>query len=180
MRKTLPLIFLAGALVAAEPVSITEKYRETADKLIAAAMADEQGLHRLQYLCDRIGNRLSGTQSLERAITWAASEMKRSGLENVQTPLVKVPHWVRGNESAVMLAPVAKPLTMIGLGMSVGTPKEGVTADVVVADDFDQLTALGREKVAGKMVLFNPEWRGYGQTVQYRSSVRRVQRNLVR
>jgi hypothetical protein len=170
MKRTLPLIFLAGALVAAEPASITEKYRETADKLIAAAMADEEGLHRLQYLCDRIGNRLSGTPSLERAIVWAASEMKKAGLENVQTPPVKVPHWVRGNESATMLAPVAKPLTMIGLGMSVGTPKGGVTADVVVADDFDQLTSIGREKVAGKIVLFNPEWRGYGQTVQYRTS----------
>ena len=170
MKTSLPLIFLAGALVAAEPDSIAEKYRETADKLIAAAMADEEGLQRLQYLCDRIGNRLSGTPSLEHAIAWAASEMKKAGLENVQTPPVKVPHWVRGNESAVMLAPVAKPLTMIGLGMSVGTPKEGVTAEVVVADDFDQLTALGREKVAGKIVLFNPEWKGYGQTVQYRTS----------
>ena len=59
---------------------------------------------------------------------------------------------------------------MIGLGMSVGTPKEGVTADVVAVDDFDQLTALGREKVAGKIVLFNPEWKGYGPTVQYRTS----------
>jgi len=170
MKKTLPLMFLAGALVAAEPISITEKYRDTADKLIAAAMADQEGLRRLQYLCDRIGNRLSGTQSLERAIAWGAAEMKEAGLENVQTPPVKVPHWVRGNESATMLAPVVKPLTMIGLGMSVRTPKEGVTADVVVADDFDQLTAMGHDKIAGKIVLMNPEWKGYGQTVQYRSS----------
>jgi hypothetical protein len=170
MKKTLPLMFLAGALVAAEPTTITEKYRDIADKLITAAMADEEGLQRLQYLCDRIGNRLSGTQSLERAITWGAAEMKKAGLENVQTPPVKVPHWVRGSESATMLAPVAKPLTMIGLGMSVGTPKEGVTADVVVADSFDELTTMGHDKVAGKIVLMNPEWKGYGQTVQYRSS----------
>ncbi len=161
---------MAGALVAAEPVSIAEKYREPADKLIAAALADEEGLQRLQYLCDRIGNRLSGSASLERAIVWAASEMKKAGLENVQTPPVKVPHWVRGKESAMQLAPVEKPLTMIGLGMSVGTPKDGITADVVAVNDFDQLTALGREKVAGKIVLFNPEWKGYGQTVQYRTS----------
>ncbi len=133
MKSKLPLVFVAGALVAAEPNSITEKYRETADRLIGAAMSDQEGLQRLQYLCDQIGNRLSGTASLEHAITWAASEMKKAGLENVQTPPVKVPHWVRGSESAAMLAPVNKPLTMIGLGMSVGTPKQGVTADVVVA-----------------------------------------------
>jgi hypothetical protein len=170
MRITLPLVLVAGALVAAEPSNITEKYREPANKLIAAALADEEGLQRLQYLCDRIGNRLSGSASLERAIVWAASEMKKAGLENVRTPPVKVPHWIRGQESAVMLSPVDKPLTMIGLGMSVGTPKAGITADVVAVDDFDQLTALGRDKVAGKIVLFNPTWKGYGQTVVYRSS----------
>jgi hypothetical protein len=170
MRITLPLVFVAGALVAAEPGSITEKYREPANQLIAAALADEEGLQRLQFLCDRIGNRLSGSASLERAIAWAASEMKKAGLENVQTPPVKVPHWVRGRESAVMLAPVEKPLTMIGLGMSIGTPKAGITAEVVAVNDFDQLTALGREKVAGKIVLFNPAWKGYGPTVIYRSS----------
>src|SRR5579872_4262011 len=108
MRLTLPLVFVAGALVAAEPSNITETYREPATRLIAAALADQEGIERLQYLCDRIGNRLSGSKSLERAIAWAASEMKMAGLENVQTPPVKVPRWVRGAESAVMLAPVEK------------------------------------------------------------------------
>jgi hypothetical protein len=69
-----------------------------------------------------------------------------------------------------MLAPVEKPLTMIGLGMSVGTPKEGVTGDVVAVSSFDELSALGRDKIAGKIVLFNPAWQGYGQTVIYRTS----------
>jgi len=169
-KLTLVPLFTLGALVATEPTNITEHYRDPAAKLIAAALADDQGLQRLQYLCDRIGNRLSGSASLERAIVWAASEMKKSGLENVQTPPVKVPHWVRGKESATLLVPVEKPLTTIGLGMSVGTPKEGITGDVIVVNDFDQLVALGREKVAGKIVLYNPAWKGYGQTVMYRSS----------
>src|SRR4051794_15891756 len=124
MAKALPLLFAAGVLVAAEPTNISEQYREPAEKLIAAALADTEGLARLQYLCDRIGNRISGSASLERAIEWAASEMRKAGLENVQTPPVKVPRWVRGRESATMLTPVEKPLTMIGLGMSVGTAKE--------------------------------------------------------
>jgi hypothetical protein len=170
MIKTLPLFLMAGVLVAAEPNSISEQYRDPAEKLIAAALADTEGLQRLQYLCDRIGNRVSGSASLDRAIAWAAAEMKKAGLENVQTPPVKVPRWVRGKESAVMLAPVEKPLTMIGLGMSVGTPKEGVTGEVVAVSSFDELTSLGRDKIAGKIVLFNPAWQGYGQTVTYRTS----------
>jgi hypothetical protein len=170
MVKTLPLLFAAGVLVAAEPVNIFEQYREPAEKLIAAALADTEGLARLQYLCDRIGNRVSGSASLERAIEWAAAEMKKAGLENVLTPPVKIPKWVRGRESATVLSPVEKPLAMIGLGMSIGTPKDGITADVVAVSSFDELTALGRDRVAGKIVLYNPSWMGYGPTVIYRSS----------
>ncbi len=150
--------------------NISEKYKDPAQKLIEAALADQEGMQRLQYLCDRIGNRVSGSASLERAIVWAAAEMKKAGLENVQTPPVKVPKWVRGEESATMIEPVHKPLTMIGLGMSVGTPKQGITADVVVVKTFDELAALGKDKVAGKIVLYNPVWEGYGQTVMYRSA----------
>jgi hypothetical protein len=169
MKITLPLLLSAGVLFGADSVNIAETYREPSQKLIAAALADQDGLRRLQYLCDRIGNRLSGSPSLERAIQWAAGEMKAAGLENVQTPPVKVPHWVRGKESATMIEPVLKPLTMIGLGMSVGTPSEGITGNVVAVSTFDELTALGRDKVQGKIVLFNPVWQGYGQTVMYRT-----------
>ncbi len=174
MRKRLPYacvaVLASHLLFAAEPTNIAQQYGATSEKLIKAALNDTEGMERLQYLCDRIGNRLSGSESLERAIDWAAAEMKKAGLENVQTPVVSVPHWVRGKESATLLAPVQKPLTMIGLGMSVGTPAQGISADVVVVNTFDELTALGRGKVAGKIVLFNPDWQGYGQTVMYRAS----------
>ncbi|MDQ1471269.1 MAG: hypothetical protein QOJ99_2749, partial [Bryobacterales bacterium] len=155
MRRTLPLLSIAGALAAAQyasaqPSWIASQYSERSKRLIAAALADQEGLRRLQYLCDRIGNRVSGSESLERAIEWAAAEMKKAGLENVQTPPVKVPHWVRGKESAFLVDPIQKPLTMLGLGMSVGTPAAGITADVVAVNTFDQLTALGRDKVSGK------------------------------
>jgi len=170
MPKSLALFLAATSLFAADPKPISGQYAPVAQKLIAAAMSDGQSLNRLQYLCDRIGNRLSGSASLERAIQWGAAEMKKAGLENVQTPPVMVPHWVRGQESALLLSPVEKPLTMIGLGMSVATPPEGITGDVVLAHTFDELKALGREKVAGKIVLLNPEWKGYGGTVMYRGA----------
>ncbi len=141
-------------------------YRESARRIIEAALADEQGYARLEALCDRIGNRLSGSAALDRAVAWSSAEMKKAGLENVTTIPAKVPHWVRGREAASLTAPVEKKLNILGLGGSVGTP--GVTAEVVPVASFDELERLGRVRVAGRIVLFNVPYRGYGKTVVYR------------
>lgn len=162
-----PLLFLVlcGSLGAAD---LTDQYKPVADKLIDAALADSDGYAKLAYLCDRIGARLSGMPSLDRAIQWASATMKSDGLSNVRVIPVKVPKWVRGAESAQLLTPESKPLHMLGLGMSVGTPKDGITADVVVVEDFDQLQKLGAAGVRGKIVLYNEKWVNYGLTGQYR------------
>jgi len=163
-------IEMSAGLCHGETNGLTDHYRDTADRLIEAALADTEGYAKLTYLCDRIGNRISGSPSLDRAVAWSVEQMKRDGLVNVTTLPVKVPHWVRGRESAKLIAPVEKQLHMLGLGMSVGTPAEGITADIVVVSDFDQLDQLGRERVQGKIVVFNAAYKGYGSTVAYRST----------
>ena len=164
------LVVAAGRCAAADAPNLTEQYRGPAQKLIAAAMADTEGYGRLAYLCDRIGNRLSGSPALERAIQWSAEQMKAAGLSNVRIIPVKVPHWVRGEESARILEPVERRLHALGLGMSVGSPAGGITAEVVAVSDFNELEKLGREKVRGKVVLYNEAYQGYGQTVTYRGN----------
>jgi Iap family predicted aminopeptidase len=163
---------LCALLLAALPAfaATAEPNRATADKLIDAALADDAGLKRLEYLCYRIGNRLSGSQALDKAIAWSSDEMKAAGLANVRTIPVKVPHWVRGHESAEMLEPLAKPLFMLGLGGSVATPPDGITADVVAVSTFDELEKLGRRGVEGKIVLYDAPFVSYGETVKYRSN----------
>ena len=52
--------------------------------------------------------------------------------------------------------------------MSVGTPKEGITAPVVFVHDFAELDALPDAQVKGKIVVFNPGWHGYGVGSMYR------------
>jgi len=158
------------ALSSGRAQNLTEKYRPVADKLINAALADNEGYERLTYLCYRIGSRLSGSASLQRAIEWSAEQMKAAGLSNVRVIPVKVPHWVRGAESARMVAPLDKPLRMLGLGMSIGTEPGGITADVVAVENFDDLAKLGRDKIQGKIVLYNEEYRGYGPTRVYRAT----------
>jgi len=160
-------LLIPVALLAADP-PLSETYKDVSKQIISLALADQDGYAKLSYLCDRIGNRLSGSDSLNAAIAWAAAQMKRDGLENVATPSVKVPHWVRGREEAEMVKPVRHQLTVLGLGGSVATPADGITAEVVPVANFDALNALGREKVAGKIVLFNVPYEGYGKTVVYR------------
>ncbi len=86
------VVFLAGCSLCFAQ-DLADRYRAAAEKLIDAAMADRDGYAKLEYLCDRIGNRLSGSESLERAIEWARDTMQRDGLSNVRTIPVKVPHW---------------------------------------------------------------------------------------
>ena len=59
---------------------------------------------------------------------------------------------------------------MLGLGMSIGTPPGGITADVVAVSTFEELAKFGRAKIQGKIVLYNEEYRGYGPTRVYRST----------
>ncbi len=147
---------------------LATQYKPAADKLITASLADTDGYANLTYLCDHIGKRISGSEPLARAIVWATDLMNREGLQNVHTQPATVPHWVRGQESGGIVTPVVKPFHMLGLGMSVATPPEGLTAQAVVVPDFAALDKLGRAGVQGKIVVFNVPYKGYGQTVQYR------------
>jgi carboxypeptidase Q len=146
-----------------------EEYRERASRIIGAALTDDTAYRRLAWLTDRIGNRLSGSESLSRAVEWAVAEMKRDRLDNVRAEKVMVPHWVRGEESLELVEPVSRKLPMLGLGNSVGTPPEGLTAEAVVVRSFDELEALG-ERVRGKIVVYNVPFTTYGQTVAYRGA----------
>jgi len=167
----IPLAALAlTSILPAQDSNLADQYRDVATRLIDAAMTDQGGMDKLSYLCDRIGNRLSGSPGLEKAIAWAAAQMKDDGPANVLTPHVKVPHWVRGNESAALVEPVVKPLAILGLGGSVATPKKGITAEVVTVSNFDELERKGRAAIQGKIVLYNAPYQGYGRTVVYRHS----------
>lgn len=150
--------------------SIQDKYKPTADQLIQAALADKEAYANLTYLCDHIGKRLSGTAPLDEAIRWGAETMKKEGLSNVHTEPVMVPHWARGAEEGSITAPIHKTLHLLGLGMSVGTPAEGITAPVVVVPSFEAFDALTPEQIKGKIVVFNAPYKGYGQTVMYRAA----------
>lgn len=68
-----------------------------------------------------------------------------------------------------MSSPVSRNVVMLGLGGSVGTPAGGITAQVMVVKNYEELDAR-RAEVPGKIVLYNNPWNySYGNTVMYRS-----------
>jgi carboxypeptidase Q len=157
--------------------SISERYKDQVSKLIDASLATDSAWSRLAYITDTFGPRFSGSQNLEDAIDEIVRMMQKDGFDTVYTEPVKVPHWVRGNESAKMVSPRPRMLPMLGLGGSIATPPEGITAEVIVVDELDSVATLG-ERARGKIVLINQAFeegrgpapfRGYSQTVRIRS-----------
>jgi len=154
---------------------IGERYTAVAAKILAAARADREAYGKLAYLTDRIGHRLSGSASLDRAIAWASRAMMDDG-HVVRTERVMVPHWVRGVEEAALVAPIERPLQLIGLGGSVSTPKGGLLAPVVVVRSWAELEQQAAQ-LKGSIVLFDvalPAYSeengsGYGEAAQFRT-----------
>lgn len=151
-----------------------------------AALSDPYALTELRHLTDNIGPRIAGSPQAQHAVEWVADEMRALGA-TVTIEKTTVPHWVRGEETGALSAwPGATPNTtqkivLTALGSSVATPKEGITAPVVVVDSFADLKALPKDAVKGKILLFNEPFdkelaaqgRGgeaYGQAVMYRGA----------
>ncbi len=150
-------------------LSVMSRYQETANRIIGSAMADKEAWERLTALSSsELAPRICGSEQLQRALNWARDLMTKDGLDNAVLQAVKVPHWVRGEEYVELLGPERKRLDMLGLGGSIGTPPDGITAPVVVVRNFDELEKLGREKVEGRIVLYAVEWDGYSTTSPYR------------
>ena len=161
---------LSGPVRAAVPEEVPARQREAVDRLIGSALTSRWGYDKLADLCDRIGPRLAGSPELDQALAWSETAMKEAGLVNVRREPVSVPAWTRGEERAWIETPVRRGLNLLGLGMSVGTPPGGLTAEVVVVTNWAGLEALGEAGVKGRIVLYDVPFAGYGPTVAYRTN----------
>lgn len=144
---------------------IPPRLRKIADQLMASLTGDKRLYPRLVTLCDTFGPRLSGSENLERALDWIVAELRRDGFSSARGEPVLVPRWTRGEEQLSLLTPQPQRLSVLGLGGSVATPAEGVSAPVVVVQSFAELSPeLARDKI----VLFAPPYSGYESGVLFR------------
>lgn len=124
-----------------------------ATRLIDHILANSQAYDTLSYLTDNIGARLSGSKGAALAVAYTEKRFREWGID-VRREAVMVPHWVRGEERARLVSHNDQRIVLTALGGSVATPAAGLTAEVIEVTSFDQLTALGREKVQGKIVFY--------------------------
>jgi carboxypeptidase Q len=181
MKRIPPVVVCVAAILAALSADAGAQagpgwinaYRDTAARLIKAATADDFAWQRLAEFTDTYGNRLSGSENLTRAIAWAAEAMKKDGLENVHTEKVMVPKWTRGRESAEIIDPPRHALTILGLGGTIATPPNGLEAEVLVVESFNELRTRAAD-AKGRIVLFNEPFTNYADTVTYRTGSARA------
>jgi len=188
MNKLIVLLTLTCLCAGIVPAQQAEYYSgETLnelERLRDAALASEYAYKQTAYLTNNIGPRLTGSPQAARAVEYVADEMRKLGLE-VTLQKLTVPHWVRGEEIGEltrfkgMAEGSVQKIVLTALGGSVATDPTGLRADVVVVSNFEELNQLGREKIEGKIVLFNVKFdrrlaeagvsgNAYGQVTQYR------------
>ena len=154
-------------------------------QLQQAALDSDYAYRQVAHLANNIGPRLSGSAQAAKAVEYVAGELKALGC-NVQLEKTIVPHWVRGEETAALVqfpgqaSNTTQKVILCALGGSVATPESGIEAEVIVANNFDELKLMPRERVVGKIVLFNypfdkrmaaggRSFEAYDQAVVYRS-----------
>src|SRR2546430_1995197 len=168
----------------ATPIVFSAQTLGDLKRLQQAALTSDYAYRQVAHLADNIGPRLTGSAQAAKAVEYVAGELKAIGCE-VQLEKVIVSHWVRGEETAALVqwpgqaAGTTQKIELCALGGSVAT-SDGLTAEVLAARNFEELKSMPREKVAGKIVLFNypfdkqmaAEGRGgeaYGEAVVYRA-----------
>jgi carboxypeptidase Q len=188
----LTTLFLAlGSAISAQqptpqptPQLYSEKTLKEMRLIQQASVESDFAYRQTAYLSNNIGARLSGSPQAQRAVEYVAEQMKKIGLD-VRLEKLTVPHWVRGEEKGElvefegMASGTTQRIVLATLGGSVATPANGLTAEIVVVNSFDELAALDRKRVEGKIVLFNNKFdrelaaagqggAAYGQAVAYR------------
>ncbi|GGG57046.1 M20/M25/M40 family metallo-hydrolase [Bizionia arctica] len=112
----------------------------------------------LDHLSNQIGGRLSGSLNAEKAVEYTKEELEKLGIDKVWLQPVMVPKWVRGAPEFAFIESGFGSTTNVNicaLGGSIATPFGGIKANVVEVKSMEELEALGKENIEGKIVFFN-------------------------
>lgn len=196
-RKIKPLIyysfllcFIAFSHATAQP-NVPAVFKANCDRIIKAALDDSLAWEQLAEICDSYGPRLSGSTNLNLALFHVMRAAQQENLyQNIQLDEVMLPHWVRGKAfcNFISTSPAFKArvgnsgslaedsetdhilnrnIPILALGSSIGTKGDTLHSQFIVIKNFAELDSL-KDKIAGKIVVYNYDYKNYGQAVEYR------------
>lgn len=145
-------VLLAATTVRADNTRIPDAAVHTAEQLRDKALTDDTGYKVVASLTTEVGPRIAGGVNDERGRAWAIAKFKELGYDKVYTEPVSYPLWQRRSEHGAIVAPFAQPLALTALGFSAGTPKGGLTAEVIKFDSLDALKSADPASIKGKIV----------------------------
>ncbi|MCB0285342.1 MAG: M20/M25/M40 family metallo-hydrolase [Calditrichaeota bacterium] len=187
MNRCLKILSLCCLLIWGLPATgfAQMETEENKDEKMVKAIFDEalqsgETYQLLDYLCNTIGPRLSGSENAAKAVQWTRQVMESFPFDNVFLQSVMVPHWERGAKEIAQIVPKSGnrvDLNVLAIGGSVPTADDGILAEVVEVQSLDEVAELGREKIAGKIVFYNRAFdqrvirtgAGYGGAVDQRA-----------
>ncbi len=162
-------------------LSTSTVFSQVDDSIMIKRISDEilsngKAYDNLRHLTKKIGGRLAGSPQMIMAEQWGEQLMRSSGADKVIMQQCKVPHWVRGGEDEAKVTG-GKKLDVVALGNSMGSGKNGVKAEVLLVNSFDDLEKKkdqAKDKIVFYNYKFNPTFvqtfRSYGDASQYRGS----------
>lgn len=187
MNKSVHIVFLLAFLLGgtvflpAGQASVKAQQQDSLQirKIYDEALKNGNSYQWLDYLSNQIGSRLSGSSGAENAVNWTKSQLDSIGLDRVWLQPVMVPKWVRGTPEYAYVETGVGETTQVpicALGGSVATPNGGIKAPVLEVQGIEELKALERTEVEGKIVFFNrpmqdeliETFRAYGGCVDQR------------
>jgi carboxypeptidase Q len=148
MKNTL---LLAAAALLAFPALAQNSNQ--AQRLRDSALKDDVAWDIVEGLTTEVGARPAGTEAEMRAREWAVRRLKALGFRNVHVEPSVMQVWLRGAETAEIVAPFPQRLAVTALGRSGATPAAGLTAQVVGFDSVDALKAAPDAAVRGRIVF---------------------------
>lgn len=150
-------LILLGTLLCSFAIH-SQTDEEVVKKIYKTSLTNGKSYEWLDHLSNKIGGRLSGSLNAERAVKWGKAELEKLGLDRVWLQPVMVPKWVRGAKEYAYFETASGQTTTVNicaLGGSIATKPLGVKASIVEVQNFEELKALGRKNIEGKIVFFN-------------------------
>jgi len=130
----------------------------------------------VESLTTEVGPRMPGTPGDKAGVEWAVKKLNSLGFDKVWTEPATFPKWIRYSESASVISPSPQKLHITALGNSISTPKDGIQAEVIGFETFDELKNAPESEINGKIVFINyrmnrdRDGNGYGPAMQARRS----------